>query len=316
VNVTTKVSTTASTPLGTYTVTISALTTGESAKTQTFQLTVTPPPDFTWTGGGTHTVLAGQTTLDYNFTATPVGGTTFTTAVTFACSNLPDATVSCAFNPTQIAAGAVATPVSLKITTAGPNPGTGTNRSKRADNRSPWLPLTMPIAGIVLAGIAGRKVSRHSTFAGLSVSIMLVGLLVACGGGGSSTPPPPLSVTVSPSTTVNLYANEAGNVWPANLTQQQFTAVVNNSTNQSVTWTVTGGAANGSIDANGLYTAPPVVPNPAAVTVKAAAAAAGTSGTGNITILTPTILGTFPSITVTATEGVVSHSQNVSLTVQ
>jgi hypothetical protein len=32
--------------------------------------------------------------------------------------------------------------------------------------------------------------------------------------------------------------------------------------------------------------------------------------------LTPTILGTFPSITVTATEGIVSHSQNVSLTVQ
>ena len=315
VNVTTKVSTTASTPLGTYTVTISALTTGEAAKTQTFQLTVTPPPDFTWTGGGTHTVLAGQTTLAYSFTATPIGGTTFTTAVTFACSNLPDATVTCAFNPTQIAAGAVATPVSLTITTAGPNTGTGTNRSKRADNRSPWLPLTLPIAGIVVAAIAGKKVSRHSTFAGLCVSMMLLGLLVACGGGGSSTPPPPVSVTVSPSTTVNLYANEAGNVWPAGLTQQQFTAVVNNSTNQSVTWTVTGGAANGSIDTNGLYTAPAVAPSPTAVTVKAAAAAGGTSGTGNLTILTPTVLGTFPSITVTATEGIVSHSQNVSLTV-
>jgi hypothetical protein len=317
VNVSTAVSTTASTPLGNYTVTISAVTTGEAAKTTTFQLQVTPPPDFTWAGGGAHTVLAGQTTLAYNFTATPVGGATFTTPVTFACSNLPDATVTCAFNPAQIATGAGATSVSLTITTTGPNPGTGTTKSKRADNRSPWMPVTLPLAGIVMVGFAGKKVSRHSAFAGLCVSLILLGLLVACGGGGSSAPPPPppVTVTVSPSTTVNLYADETGNAWPAALTQQQFTAVVNNSTNQSVTWTVTGGAANGSIDPNGLYTAPPVVPNPTAVTIKATAAAGGTSGTGRLTILTPTVLGTFPSITVTATEGVVSHSQNVSLTV-
>ena len=242
VNVSTTVSTTASTPLGSYTVTISAVTTGEAAKTQTFTLQVTPPPDFTWVGGGAHTVLAGQTTLAYNFTATPAGGATFTTPVTFACSNVPDATVTCAFIPAQIAAGAGATPVSLTITTTGPNPGIGTTKSKRADNRSPWLPVTLPLAGIVMVGLAGKKVSRHSTVAGLCVSILLMGLLVACGGGGSGAPPPPppVTVTVSPSTTVNLYANEAGNAWPVNLTQQPFTAVVNNSSNQSVTWSVTG----------------------------------------------------------------------------
>jgi hypothetical protein len=175
------------------------------------------------------------------------------------------------------------------------------------------------MAGIMVVGIAGRRVSRHSAIAGLCVSLILLGLLAACGGGGSSgpPPPPPISVTVSPSTTVNLYANETGNAWPANLTQQQFTAVVNNSTKQSVTWAVTGGAANGSIDSNGLYTAPAAVPNPAAVTVKATAAAdTSKSGTGKLNILTPTVLGTFPSISVTATEGVVSHSQNVSLTVR
>ena len=303
-----------------YTVTINANTAGSpAAKTKTFTLQVTAPPNFTWTGGGTHTVLAGQTTLAYNFTATPVGSATFTTAVTFGCSNLPDATVTCAFNPTQIAAGAGATSVSLTITTAGPNSGTGTSRSQRAGKRSPWLPLTLPIAGIVVAGLAGRKVSRHSAIDRLCVSVMLLGFLVGCGGGGSSAPPPPpqVSVTVSPSMTVNLFADEAGNAWPANVTQQQFTAVVNNSDNQSVTWTVTGGAANGSIDANGLYTTPATVPNPTAVTIKATAGAdSSKSGTGKLNILTPTILGTFPSITVTATEGVVSHSQNVSLTVQ
>ena len=318
VNASVTVTVPASVAVNSYTVTIQATTAGApAAKTQTFTLTVVAPPDFTWTGAGSHTVLAGQTTFSYDFTATPLGGP-FATTVTFGCSNLPDATVTCAFNPPQIAAGAAATPVSLTITTKGPNTGPGPNRPQRADQRSPWLPLTLPIAGIVLAGIAGRRASRHSAIAGLCVSLALLGVLIACGGGGSSgpPPPPPISVTVSPSTTVNLYAKEAGNVWPANLTQQQFTAVVNNSSNQSVTWAVTGGAGNGTIDANGLYTAPAVVPNPAAVTVTATAAAGGTKGTGKLSILTPTLLGTFPNITVTATEGVVTHSQIVSLTVQ
>ena len=300
-----------------YTVTLQAITAGAPApKTQTFTLTVTAPPNFTWTGGGSHTVLAGQSTLAYSFTATPSGAATFATAVTFGCSNLPDTTVTCAFSPTQIAAGAGATPVTLTITTKGPNPGTGTLQ-RRADGRSPWLPMTLPIAGIIMVGFVGRKVSRHSAIAGLCVALALLGLLVACGGGSSSGPPPPpaVSVTVTPGTTVSLYANEAGNAWPANLTQQQFTAVVNNSTNQTVTWAVTGGAANGSVDATGLYSAPTAVPNPANVTVTATAQAGGTPGTGKVSILTPTVLGTFPSITVTATEGVVSQSQTVSLTV-
>ena len=317
-NITTTVTALANAPLGNSTVTISAVTAGEAAKTQPLTLTVTAPPDFTWTGGGAHTVLAGQTTLAYNFTATPTGGP-FATAVTFACSNLPDSTVTCAFSPTQIAAGAGATPVTLTITTKGPNPGTGTSRSQRADKHSPWLPLTLPIAGIFMVGLVGRKVSRHSALAGLCVSLGFLGLLVACGGGGSSgpPPPPPVSVTVSPGTTVSLYANEAGNAWPANLTQQQFTAVVHNSTNQTVTWAVTGEAANGTVDGTGLYTTPAVVPGNPAVTVTATAQADATkSGSGRVSILTPTILGTFPSITVTATEGVVAHSQTVSLTVQ
>jgi hypothetical protein len=317
VTVTLTVSATSSTPLGNFPITLQAATLGALSKTQTFTLTVTAPPDFTWSGGGSHTVLAGQTTLSYNFTATPLAGP-FATTVTFGCSNLPDVTVTCTFSPTQIAAGANATPVSLTITTKGPNTGAGSAAQRRADQRSPWLPLTFPIAGIVLAGIVGRRLSRHSAIAGLFVPLALLGVLVACGGGGSSgpPPPPPISVTASPSTTVNLYANEAGNAWPVNLTQQQFTAVVSNSTNQSVTWAVTGGAGNGSIDSNGLYTAPPAVPNPAAVTVTATAAAGGTNGTGRLTILTPTVLGTFPNITVSATEGVVTRSQTVSLTVQ
>lgn len=47
---------------------------------------------------------------------------------------------------------------------------------------------------------------------------------------------------------------------------QQFSASVSNNANTSVTWSVTGG---GNVSTTGLYTAPPVVPNPATVTVKA-----------------------------------------------
>ena len=106
----------------------------------------------------------------------------------------------------------------------------------------------------------------------------MIGLMVACGGGSSSPPPPPpVSVTVTPSTAVHLYANETGNTWPANLTQQKFSATVNNSTNQTVAWQVNGVAGGnstfGTIDSTGLYTAPVAVPSPASFNVTAVAAA-------------------------------------------
>ena len=57
----------------------------------------------------------------------------------------------------------------------------------------------------------------------------------------------------------------------------QFTAAVRNSTNGEIVWSLSGagcsGAACGTIGSSGLYTAPEIVPAPAVVTVKAAAAA-------------------------------------------
>ena len=84
--------------------------------------------------------------------------------------------------------------------------------------------------------------------------------LIACGGvGGGGTTPPQVTVTVNPGL-ATLFASEAGNSWPTGATQQQFKATVNGSTDQSVTWAVTGGSANGAVDGNGLYTTPAVVP--------------------------------------------------------
>ncbi|MBZ5655359.1 MAG: hypothetical protein LAO56_08760 [Acidobacteriia bacterium] len=328
VTVTLTVSAAPSTPQGTTTVTVQGATSAPAAtRTTTFSLTVTAPPDFTWTNSGgstSHTALAGQTTLAYNFTSTPTAGaTTFAGDVTFACSGLPDTTAVCAFNtgqtdPTKIKSGSGTTSVALTITTKGPNAGTGAAVQRRADRRSPGLLRILPIAGLVLAGLAGRKVLRPLAFAGLCASLAMISLMLACGGvsSGGPSPPPAVSVTITPSTAVNLYANETGNTWAANLTQQQFAAAVHNSTNQSVTWAVSGGGANGSIDSTGLYTAPAMVPNPAAVTITATAAAdPSKSGSGRVNLQAPTTLGTF-NVTATATEGTIAHSQSVTLTVQ
>jgi len=63
------------------------------------------PPTFSWANTGTTSATArsGQSAT-YTFTAIPTGAavTTFVANVTFSCSGLPDTTVVCNFNPTQI----------------------------------------------------------------------------------------------------------------------------------------------------------------------------------------------------------------------
>ena len=94
VTVTLTVTAAGNTPTGTTTVKIQGATTNPTATRSTaFQLTITPPPDFTWSniGSTSHTVLAGQTSQQYSFTATPKNAQTFLGPVTFTCS----------FNPTD-----------------------------------------------------------------------------------------------------------------------------------------------------------------------------------------------------------------------
>src|SRR5438270_8931732 len=74
---------------------------------------------------------------------------------------------------------------------------------------------------------------------------------------------------------------------------QQFTAMVQNTSNTAVTWQVngmTGGNATvGTISSSGLYTAPGVVPNPATVTVTAVSQADATkSASAQVTITAAT----------------------------
>ena len=77
------------------------------------------------------------------------------------------------------------------------------------------------------------------------------------------TPPPPnVTVTIQP-TSATLFLGQT----------QQFQATVTGDSNQNVTWEVsgiTGGSSTvGTISASGLYTAPPILPSAASVTVTA-----------------------------------------------
>ena len=126
-------------------------TTDYNAATATVTLTVTgAAADFTWTDTGSTTVavLAGQN-ASYTFAAAPVGGGTFSSGVSFACSGLPALTsggpgASCAFSPATIAAGATGTPpvkVTLTITTIGPNSGTQSRGGRAAHGLDPSASL-------------------------------------------------------------------------------------------------------------------------------------------------------------------------------
>jgi hypothetical protein len=319
--------------------TISAIATGApSAKTQNFDLTVTTAAlDFTWsdTSNAAVTVLAGQT-ANYTFSMVPAGGTALAAAMSFACGGLP-ALTTCEFAPATLAAGAGTTSVALTITTAGPNLGTGSgSRIRPASGLSPVIttprrrtalslsPLLAIVWGFVVGMIAlapnqpGRRRSRQRRYAiaWVFLAAAMIGT-VSCGGIASVgiVPPPPATVTVNPGL-ATLFADESGNAWPVTTTQEQFMATVNGSSNQNVTWAVTGGNANGTVDSTGLYTAPAIIPSPATITVTATSPVATAPGSAFVNIATPTALGV-SQITVTATEaGGASHSNTVTLTVQ
>jgi len=262
------------------------------------------------------TILAGEsTTTTFTVTPTGTGVTTFASNVTFACNGLPDTTVACAFNPTQIAAGTsgiTPVPVTVTITTSGPNKSGGTKKGRPlAGNRSPWLPLTLPLAGIVMLGFAGRKKYKYSVVASLCVSLALLGLLVACG----SNSTPPVAVSVTPAGATVFASGPAGDNWPPQTAT--FTATVTNNSNTTVSWSVSP-ANGGTITSAGVYTAPTAaagLPGSATITATSQADTSKTA-TATVTITPTTVPGLYP-LTVTATEGPTQNTtSSFTLTVQ
>jgi hypothetical protein len=299
--------------------------------------TLTVGTDVTWTdaGSGTATVLAGQS-ANYTFLAVPSGGAVFTAAVSFRCSGLPLLTngnlpPQCVFNPTTIAAGTGTTAVTVTIPTAGPNSGAQSRHSvtpvpraasppaggRRYARSGPGILPFFTLAWVLVAGIAatgGKRCGKRGLCGGVFLAVGLMAEL-SCGGvAGSGSTGPPITVTVSAGVPSSLFPSHPG--WPAQTAQ--FTAAVINSSNTAVTWAVGGGSANGSIDANGLYTAPAAVAGlPGTATISAISQADTTkSGSSPETLNAVTVPAIYSNIMVTATENGAAHSDAVTLIVQ
>jgi hypothetical protein len=122
-----------------------------------------------------------------------------------------------------------------------------------------------------------------------------------------------VQVTVLPGVPSSVFPNNAG--WPQQTAQ--FTATVTGTGNTAVTWSVPT-PNGGTIDANGLYTAPTVGADlPASVTVTAFSQADATRSASTQETLNPaTIPGTYSNIMVTATDSAATLSDPVTLTVQ
>jgi len=281
-----------------------AVTTSNSYPMEVYDFTASTPAD-------PLAVNPGQS-VSTTTMVTPVAAATFTNAVTFSCDGLTG--VTCTFNPTMIAAGAGATSVTITVQTVGPFTGVaGTAHIKHvATQRNPWLPLSLPLAGIVLLGLAGWRLPRSRIAAGMTASLVLVAFFVSCGGGSSG--PPPVSVSVNPRTVNTLYPNLTINGVAGPAQTQQFSAMVSNSTSQSVTWSVDGGGTHGTIDSNGLYMAPPAIPTGAIVVTATSTADATKSGQATVTLLAPTAAGSYPVI-VSANEGQLQKTTSFNLTV-
>jgi len=235
----------------------------------------------------------------------------FASNPSFQCSNLPTG-ATCSFSPSTLQGLSSPQTVTITVSTAGPFTGTAggvvpaghtakpTKRS--AQNQTPrlWLPLGLPLAGVVFFGLGGSRIRRRYQIAGLFLMLVLAAFLVACGGGSSSSSPP--VVTVSP-TSASLWPDVTG--FPTSAVTQQFSASVSNTTSQSVTWAVngtTGGNSTvGTISSSGLYTAPATSPG-TAITVTATSPLTSTPGSATVTLGNPTPAGTF-TVTVTGTEG-------------
>jgi hypothetical protein len=255
------------------------------------------------------TVQSGQTAT-FTLTLAPLGTTSFPNLLSYSCSNIvpTNSQVTCTFASTQNGDGTQTVTLNAK-TIGAARPQSSLlfwNRYQRLH-----LMIGMSVLGLLLGGLSrNRHLRAFRIIAALSPALLLLAMLVACSVGGSQgiSPPPPISVSVSPST-ATVEVNQ----------QQKFTAVVSNATNTAVTWNLSGsgcsGTTCGAIDSTGQYTAPTAAPTPATVTVTATSQQDTTkSGNAIVTVQQPTQSATY-TITVTATDGTLSHTSNVTLIV-
>jgi hypothetical protein len=139
------------------------------------------------------------------------------------------------------------------------------------------------------------------------VLAMLIAGLASCGGGGSASPPPPptISVVVSPSTASLVVGGT-----------QQFSATVSGTSNQGVTWSVnnvtSGNSTVGTISAQGVYTAPAVLPASGSQVTVGAASVADSTKTASATV---SLSNPVPTVTSISPMVVAAGAPNTTITV-
>lgn len=131
-------------------------------------------------------------------------------------------------------------------------------------------PSVMPASPAVI--VRATSVASPSVYANATVTLVA---------------PPSVTVTVTPSNaSVQMGSTKA------------FAATVTGTTNTAVTWSVVGGAANGSVSASGLYTPPASLPASSSILVRATSAANPlTSADAVVTILPPPVIVSVSPVT-------------------
>jgi hypothetical protein len=118
-----------------------------------------------------------------------------------------------------------------------------------------------------------------------AVGLLAVAVCIGCGGSSGSSGSGQIVVSVTPN---------ANPVSVGVTLTQQFSASVSGTSNQAVTWTVSGascsGATCGTVSSTGLYTAPAVVPSPHATVAVVATSQADSSKSRTVNVRVVDIL--------------------------
>ncbi len=229
-------------------------------------------------------------------------------------------------NPTQTGTATVTVNVPVAVTISPLNPSVqigNTQQFSATVTGTSNTAVTWSVTGAGCAGPACGTISAGGLYTAPATApapntVTVTATSVADNTKSASTTititTPPISVTLNPAT-ATVSANGA----------LQFSATVINSTNQNVTWTVTGtgcaGAACGTISAAGLYTAPAIAPSPASVTVTATSVADNTkSASATVTLVAVIAVAVSPTtanVLVSATRqftATVTGSANTNVT--
>lgn len=277
------------TPPASNVITVAATSTAYPAKSGSAQLTITYPLPYIWSSSPSK-FAAGSVSLTLN-------GANFLPTTTASLNNQP-MTATYVSSTKLIVSGNVPTSMAgtAQLRVAQPAPG-----AISSDPLSVTVALSSVTVSVspasatvglngtqMFAATVGGTANTMVTWSTTAGSISSSGLYTAPG----SLPNPAVATVkatsvadplVSSSATITLTQPAATvTLTPATASvtsgaTRQFSAVVNNNANQSVTWSVNsvngGNSTVGIISASGLYTAPAAVPSPAVVTVKATSAA-------------------------------------------